>query len=204
LKLRPLFNRQHILKRVARGDEKAFALFFEQHWPQVYGTSLRLTKSSEKARDLAQDIFLKIWEQRVRLADVQQEDAYVYTLARNTILDFLRKKLFDTENIDLLIDFFADQSINPQQKLEYKELGETLQYAIDQLPGKVKDVFVLSRVEGLTHEQIAQRLNISVVSSKTYIVRALQTIREFMAMHSNNTAVVAAAGMILHSLKNNF
>lgn len=196
MQVKPIYDPQQILNRVALGDEQAFALFFNHHWPQVYGTGLRLTKSAEKAQDLAQDIFIKLWENRERLKDVKQDDAYVYVLTRNVVLDFLRKKVFDTENIEILIDYFEDYSINPQEKLEYHELERTLKSAIDQLPGKVKDVFVLSRVDGLTHEQIAQKLDISVTSSKTYIVRALKDIRQYMALHTDNTAIVLAAGII--------
>ena len=175
-------------------------MFFNHHWPQVYGTGLRLTKSSELAQDLAQDIFIKLWENRHRLTDVKEEDAYIYILSRNVILDFLRKKVFDTDNIETLIDYFEDSNISPHEKLEYNELEKTLKAAIDQLPGKVKDVFVLSRVDGLTHEQIAKQLDISVTSSKTYVVRALQDIRKFMALHTDNTAIVIAAGVILYGI----
>jgi len=200
LQVKPLYDQEYIRTRVALGDQQAFALFFNHHWPQVYGTGLRLTKSPEMAQDLAQDVFIKLWENRHRLNEVKEEDAYVFILSRNVILDFLRKKVFDTENIEALIDYFEDNTISPQEKLEYNELENTLKCAIDQLPGKVKDVFVLSRVNGLTHEQIAKQLNISVVSSKTYVVRALQDIRKFMALHTDNTALILAAGAILYGL----
>jgi len=200
MQVKALYDPSYILSQVALGNENAFAQFFNHHWPQVYGTGLRLTKSPEKAQDLAQDIFIKLWEQRHKLADVKQEDAYVYTLSRNVILDFLRKRVFDTENIDTLINYFADSSISAQEKMEYHELETTLQAAIDQLQGKVKEVFILSRFEGMTHEQIAQQLGISENSSKTYIVRALQDIRKFMALHTDNATLILAAGVILYSL----
>jgi len=201
LQVKPLYDQRSILDRVALGDEQAFAIFFNHHWPQVYGTGLRLTKSSEKAQDLAQDIFIKLWENRERLTDVKQEDAYVYILSKHVILDFLRKRVFDTENLEILIEYFEDNSINPQEKLEYHELENTLKSAIDQLPGKIKDVFVLSRMEGLTHEQIAQKLAISETSSKTYIVRALRDIRKYMALHTDNNTIVIAAGVILYGMQ---
>ena len=200
MQVKPLYNQEDIRARVALGDQQAFALFFNHHWPQVYSTGLRLTKSPEKAQDLTQEIFIKLWERRDRLTEVKDEDAYVYILSRNVIFDFLRKKVFNTENIEILIDYFADSSISPQEKLEYNELESTLKSAIDQLPGKVKDVFLLSRVNGLTHEQIAKELNISVTSSKTYIVRALQDIRKYMASHQDNVTIIFAAGAILYGI----
>jgi len=200
VQVKPLYDHKHICARIALGDQQAFNVFFNYHWPQVYGTGLRLTKSSEKAQDLAQDIFIKLWENKHKLIDIKEVDAYVYILSRNVILDFLRKKVFDTENIEVLVDYFEDNTISPHEKLEYNELEQKLKSAIDQLPGKVKDVFLLSRVDGLTHEQIAQKLNISVVSSKTYVVRGLQVIRKFMALHTDNPAVLLAATAILYGI----
>ena len=66
MQVKPLYDKDDIRARVALGDQHAFALFFNYHWPQVYGTGLRLTKSPEKAQDLAQDIFIKLWENRHR------------------------------------------------------------------------------------------------------------------------------------------
>lgn len=192
----PLHNQQDLLLRVAKGDEQAFQQFFQEHWPQVYGTSLRLTKDPEKAQDLTQDVFIKIWEQRERLADIRQADGYIYTLARNLVLDFLRKRVFDSENIDYLIHYFKDASLNPQEKLEYRELETLLHQAMDHLPEKIGRVFRLSRVEGLTHEQIAEQLGISIVTSKTYVVRALQAIRKYMAAHGDSRTLVIA-GILL-------
>lgn len=201
MQAKPIYDQHDILSQVALGNRRAFEIFFNHHWPQVYGTGLRLTKSPEKAQDLAQDIFIKLWENREKLVDVKQEDAYIYILSRNIILDFLRKKVFNTENIEILINYFEDNTINPHEKLEYQELETTLKLAIDQLPGKVKDVFLLSRVEGLTHQQIARQLGISETSSKTYVVRALQHIRKFMAIHTDNPTIVLAAGVILYNLQ---
>ncbi len=200
LQLKTRYDQQAVLSRVAKGDTQAFSLFFNYHWGQVYGTGLRLTKSVEKAEDLAQEIFLKIWEQRERLADITNPDDYIFIVSRNFILDFLRKRVFDTENIETLIDYFEDPAVNVVQKMEYKELEETLKAAVDGLSGKVKEVFMLSRFDGLTHEQIAQQLGITVNSSKTYIVRALQEIRKYMAAHGDNKTIILSAGIILYGI----
>ncbi len=179
-----------LLRRVAAGDEGAFRELFNAYWPQVYGTSLHLTRSPEQAKDLAQDIFVKLWLNREKLSGVENVEGYIYTVSRNLVMDHLRKKVFDTANIDFLVSYFSDKSASPQEKLEYGELERSLHKAIDTLPGKVKDVFTLSRFEGLTHEQIAKRLGISVVSSKTYIVRALQQIREQLSKQPDATLLL--------------
>lgn len=182
-----------LIRRVAEGDEAAFRELFNAYWPQVYGTSLHLTRAPEQAKDLAQDIFVKLWLNREKLSAVENLEGYIYTVSRNLVMDHLRKKVFDTANIDFLVTYFSDKSASPQEKLEYGELEKSLRQAIDTLPGKVKDVFTLSRFEGLTHEQIAKRLGISVVSSKTYIVRALQHIRGELSKQPDSTLLLLIA-----------
>lgn len=180
-------NRE-LLLLIAGGDSAAFEEFFKHFWPQVYGTSLHLTKSEEMAKDLAQEIFVKIWENRQKLPELEKPDAWIYTISKNLILDFQRKKVFDTVNIDYLVQYFSTAS--PQSKLEYQELEQVLNTAVSQLSGKVAEVFRLSRYEGLSHPEIAEKLNISVHSSRTYITRALQEIRDYLTIHAPHSLVL--------------
>lgn len=184
---------------VAEGDDHAFRQVFDKYWPQVYGSSLRLCKSPELAKDLSQDIFVRLWESRARLKELNKPESYLYILSRNLVLDHLRKKVFDTTHIDYLVEYFQDASVNPQEKTEFRELELTLQRAVDTLPDKQKQVYQLSRLQGLTHEQIAAQLGISEVSSKTYIVRALQHIRQYMIDHSDEGMVEMALAILLLS-----
>lgn len=191
----PVSPSYHILSafsRMAGGDPDAFKEIFNTYWSQVYGTTLRLSKSPEQAKDLAQDIFMRLWENREKLRDIQNPQSYIYILSRNLVMDHLRKKVFDPSNIDFLISYFQGGAAGPQEKMELRELETVLCQAVEALPGKVKDVFRLSRYEGLTHEQIAHRLGISVVSSKTYTVRALRQIRHYMASQSDEIQLMLA------------
>ncbi len=178
------YTDKQLFEQVSLGDELAFRNIFERFWPQVYGTSLHLLKKTEDARDLSQEIFIKLWENRARLSDISHPSSYLYTLSRNFVIDYLRKKVFSTENTDYLLNYFQCDQATPQENIEYKELNHLLDAAVDSLSGKVKEVFVLSRQKGLTHEQIAKELGLSTVTSKTYIVRALQLIRKYMETHA--------------------
>ncbi|MEO7048275.1 MAG: sigma-70 family RNA polymerase sigma factor [Ferruginibacter sp.] len=179
-----------LFRRIAEGDQQAFKEVFDACWPQVYGTTLRLIKSPEQAKDLAQDIFMRLWENREKLKTVQNPQSYIYILSRNLVMDHLRKKVFNPSNIDFLVRYFQGDVASPQDKIELQELEVVIRNAVEALPGRVKVVYQLSRYEGLTHEQIAKRLNISIVSSKTYIVRALQHIREYIASHSDERMLI--------------
>ncbi|MGF6848908.1 RNA polymerase sigma-70 factor (family 1) [Chitinophaga sp. W3I9] len=180
-------NEQELLLSVAKGDERSFQVLVKQYWPQVYGTALRLTRSPEQAKDLSQDIFLKLWNNRAKLPGVEKVGTFIYVCARNLIMDHLEKKVLHTDNIEFLADHLSEAPFSdPQSGMEYKELEKILLQAIEHLPEKVKTVFVLHRFNGLSHVQISRKLNISVVSSQTYIVRALRSIREYLSRHSES------------------
>ena len=179
------YNDKILFEQVAVGDEQAFRSVFDRYWAQVYGTTVHLVKKTEEAKDLSQDIFIKLWENRAKLSDVENPSAYIYRMSRNLVIDYLRKNVFESSNINYLVSYFQTTDKTPQENVEYKELDNLLNNAVNSLSGKIKEVFVLSRYKGLTHQQIAKQLNISTVSSKTYIVRALQLIRKYMEKHSD-------------------
>jgi len=176
----PVYTDQLLLQRLAEGDKQAFQQLFDRYWDQLYGAGLRLTKSPEQARDLAQDIFLKLWDNRERLSGVKNLPSYLYTIIRNLVHDQIRTRVFRESNREFLISYFSYQDCSPQEMLEKKQLGEILNQAVARLSPKLREVFILSRFEGLSHEEIAKRLHITPLSSKTYIVRALITLRKLI------------------------
>ena len=137
-----LHNEQELLSLIAGGDQQAYERLFDYYWSQVYGVALHLTKSPEQSKDLAQDIILKAGDHREKLPEVKTKE--------------------------FLINYFAYDESSPHDSLEQKELEEVLQDAINQLPPKLNQVFTLSRFEELSHEEIAKRLGITPLSSKTY------------------------------------
>lgn len=185
------YDEKALLLKIAEGDERSFGELTKLHWPQVYGTALRLTKSPEQAKDLAQEMFIKLWNNRGKLPEVDNLGAYIYVSARHIVMDFMQKKVLHLDNMQHLSDYFTENSVNhPQTSLELKELQQTVSAAVQALPDKTRRVFVLHRFEGKTHKEIADLLNISEVSSKTYIVRALKDIRRYLSEHAGDNSLL--------------
>lgn len=185
-----------LLIALAEGKEQAYKQLFQQYWSHIYGVVLSLVKSREQAEDISQEIFTKLYHNRQQLKGVQDLQSYLFIIARNTSIDFLRKKVLTTANLETLIGYFQDPQPLPDGLLEYKELDQKLKDAIAQLPAQVREVFIKSRVEGLSHEEIAKELGISVFSSKTYVVRALQRIRKFMESHDELAMLLLLASLV--------
>jgi RNA polymerase sigma-70 factor (ECF subfamily) len=171
---------RELLQRVAEGDSASFRTLFNQYARHIYGLALRFTKSPQQAEDLTQEIFARIWLNRSSLKEVLHFRPFLNTVARNLIRDFLRKKTIATDNEPALLNTISDQSPGPQEKMDAKELQGVLDEAIGQLSPQLRTAFTLSRVEGLTHQQIAARMNISVLTSKNHLVRALASIRNYL------------------------
>lgn len=190
------YNEPELLLRIADGDRDAYRIIFERYWDQIYAVGLKISKSPELARDLAQETFIKLWNHREQLPEVVYFRSFLFALARNHAIDHLRKKVFTTTNEDYLIAYFRDDAANPYETTEYHELESILNRAVDNLPPQMQQVFRLSRFEGLSHSEIAVRMNITRVTSKSYMVRALSAIRKYLSQYQEGVFLLLWACML--------
>lgn len=181
---------QELLLRLSSGDQQAYREIFERYWNKVYIVGLKLTKSPELAKDLAQETFIKIWNSRDKLSTVTNFSAFLFTIARHLAIDHLRRKVFTTGNEEYLLSYFRDDAITPEERTEYKELEYLLNRAVNSLPAQLQQVFRLSRFEGLSHAEIALRMNITRITSKSYMVRALYAIRKYLKQYQNEQVLL--------------
>lgn len=173
------YSEQLILKKVADGDPEAFQELFNTYWDSVFASGLYFLKSGDLAKDLAQEVFIKIWMTRDRLVHVKQFEPYLHRISKNLFLDNLRKRLVTTSRLEEDHERRADE-LNPQRQLELNELEGFIGRAIDFLPAQMQTAFKLSRFHGLTHEEIAGKMKISKVTSQNYIARSLIIIRRYL------------------------
>lgn len=170
-----------LLLRVANGDQKAFRMLFDQYWDGMYANALHFTKSPELAQDLTQEIFTKVWIMRDKLPGIERFDAWLYKVAKNMILDELRRLQQSPDYAEFIDAYFLAGDQEAHQPATTKDIEKQLHAAIDQLPAQMQTAFKLSRFEGLTHDQIAHRMNISKVTSRNYIARSLVAIKKYLA-----------------------
>ena len=176
----PLDNEKELLLQVAEGDEFAYRRIFNNYWGQVYSTAYMFTKMPEMAEDITQDVFAQIWVKRAYLRDVGKFEAFLYITARNMIIDRLRKKVHTPEYTDYLKAYFEEPDYNPAQQVEIKEFEENIHKAISRLPAQQQIAFRLSRFSNMRHEEIAVQMGISKQTVKSYIVRAIVTLRKYL------------------------
>jgi RNA polymerase sigma-70 factor (ECF subfamily) len=164
------------------GSETAFTQLFKDYSPPVYKAAYMFLHSHTLAEEVVQDVFLKLWLKRAEMDVVKRLDAYLFIMARNFIFDRIKKIAYET----------AGQAALPKQEpfvddAEYlvrqHQCQALLQEAVDLLPPQQKEVYHLSRIEGLSHQVIATRLKLSPHTVKKHMTLALQAIRKHL---SNN------------------
>jgi len=193
----PLINEETLLMQVAEGDEKAFRQLFEHYWKTIYGVAFAFTKSPQLAEELTQDIFLKIWVKKEMLLSIKKIDSYLYVIAKNHIFNELRKRIKEVEFKEYLQNYFKEIQSNPEQQLIFQESEMLLKRAVNDLPQQQQIIYRLSREEGLSQEEIAEKLNISKHTVKSHMNKALRSIREFLLANADGNVVMLCIVFIL-------
>lgn len=178
------FNERALLFQVADGDEKAFTRLFERYSDVTYGFAIVYTKTAESAEEVVQEIFLKLWIRREKLRDIQSFPDHLFIITRNHIIDFLRKNLREKKYQQQLLRHFKEVSFTPEQQLIFKESGEMIEKAVAMLPPQQQVIYRLRRNEDMPLDEIAFAMNLSRLTVRNHLNRALTTIRAYLRAHS--------------------
>lgn len=176
-----------LLLRIAADDTKAFTQLFDQYWLQVFAHVRSYLKDTALAEDLTQEIFFSIWINRAKLATVADFEAWLHVITRNRTISGLRKLLrqasSDLTQLSDWVPELASTADSPLEQLDFKQSRELLQQAIELLPPRRREVFKLSRQQGLTHQEIAEQLQISKATVNEHISEALSFLKSKLAGH---------------------
>jgi RNA polymerase sigma-70 factor (ECF subfamily) len=178
----PLPNEIDLLARVAEGDEKAFALIFHHYRRRIYSYTYHISGSSVQADELVQDVFLKVWLYRDKIPHILRFDNWLFTIARNQVFDMLKSMAREASLRRQMAGLPGPDSNPVEDRMLTRENEEQLQRALDKLSPRQKQIFTLSRNEGLKHEEIASQLHISRHTVKTHLVQALKTLRNLLSV----------------------
>ena len=156
----------------------AFDTIYEQYCKRLYGFVIRYVKQEADAEEIVQEVFIKIWENRRKIDVYSSFESYIFTISYNSAISLLRKRVHEKKYLEHL-KFSQEFDLTPEltDEIHFKELNEKIQTLLGELTPRQKEIFLLSREEGLTHEQIAKKLGISVNTVKNHIVTALSLLK---------------------------
>jgi RNA polymerase sigma-70 factor (ECF subfamily) len=167
-----------LFRLLNEGDIVAFDAIYERYCHRLFGFVLRYLKNREDAEEIVQEVFLKIWEARQKIDSYSSFDSFIFTVAYNSTITLLRKRVTEHKYLDnLKIRQEIASTPNLIDEIQFKELDERVHSIINRLTPRQQEVFRLSREERLTHEQIAKKLNISANTVKNHIVAALAFLK---------------------------
>lgn len=161
-----------LVSAIKNGDHFAFDKIFQKYGSTLYLFVVSIIKDEAESEEIVQDIFLKIWKNRKELQPDSSFKSYLYTIALNASKKFYRKKLLEDkykQDIALELSTHKSEDINV---IEYQNLLDYVDTIINKLPASRREIFILSKKEGLKNSEIAQKLNISEQTVKNQLVTA--------------------------------
>ncbi len=168
-----------LLERVKQSDNHAFQMLFEKYQPMLFRATFYRTKDERLAQDIVQETFLKVWIHRDRLNPRLAFYAYLVKLSKNLVLDYYKRVEVRHRHQDHVRFLSEKPSRDPEQDLEKNALEEKIREAVNaNLPHKCRAVFLLSRVEGLSNQEIADTMKVSKKTVENQLYRALKILRK--------------------------
>ena len=165
------------------GEAAALDELFRRYYASLCRTAIRLVRDESTAEDIVQDFFALMWTKREGLPpNTTAVSGYLRTAVRNRSLNYLRDRKRIPVGDGELPDIAADRGQQPGAVLEKEELQQRINDAIDRLPERCRLVFVMSKIEEMSHREIASGLDISVKTVENQMTRAYKFLREYLSL----------------------
>lgn len=168
-----------LLKLINIGNQKAFVCIYERYWSEMYACAFKIFANREACEDIIHDVFINLWNSK-ELLEIRSVRDYLYIAVKNRSLNQIRSK---SKNYELIDEhhFNIASPISSDDNLGVKEITDSFDDNLTNLPDKCREIMVLSRKEHLSNKEIASRLGISSKTVENQINIGLKKIRLGMA-----------------------
>ena len=167
-----------MIARLRTGNIDAFDFFYHKYKHRAYGLVIRVIKLKEETEGLVHDCFIQLWEKREMLDENRPLGKWLFTVAYNLTIDRLRHLMRRNEYVEYLKHVAEEAETDTENQVNYSQLKECVNEIISGLPAKRKEIYRLSREEGMSNKEIAEKLGISQNTVENQLVSALKAIRE--------------------------
>ena len=176
-----------LLARCANGDRQSYAILYQRYLTALCRYMFLFTRSKDDSEEIVQDVFVKIWERKENLVTVQLFQPYLFKIAKNLLLDRLRKKQSEFRLLNAIRPLSEESDDYSDTEVIYNQYYQIAQDAINLLPEKRKLIFEMRTEDGLSLDEIAQKLAISKTVVKKQLYTATDFIREYLRKHGEMT-----------------
>jgi len=174
---------ENIWKEIQEGNENAFEYIFETYWTDLFKKAYRFTKSESEAKDVVQDLFLKLWEHRNELKIENSVGGYLFAALKFRLLNYARKGAILEHHLSIWANLQEQSSPITNSHLLERELKEIILLECEKLSPAEKKVFLLHRINGISIDEIAHILNLKNQTIRNYLSTASRKIKESLLNH---------------------
>ena len=171
------YSDSEVIEGIKNDNLKIFEYIFRLYYKQLCDFANKYLQSMDSSEEVVQDIFYQIWKKRQELNIKSSLKSYLYTSVKNNCLQQIRVHNLDLKYENYYISHYNNESIDPADELKAKELNETIQKALNSLPEKCRQIFEMSRYDGLKYHEIAKQLSISIKTVEANMGKALKHFR---------------------------
>jgi len=163
-----------LMEKIQQSDERAFRILFNRHWEALYVFAFSIIEDKTTAKDITQEVWISFWERRKKIKN-DNIKAYLYRSIRFRVYKELRDNKKLNSQIELIENIIS--STNTEDIINLSDTNSIVQHSISKLPPRSKEVFELSRFEGLSNQEISIKLGISKRTVETHISNSLKHLR---------------------------
>ena len=167
-----------LVKLLKKGDMKAFDIIYKKYSRRLYGFVFRYVKQEADTEEIVQEVFIKIWKSHGKISVYSSFESFLFTIAHNATVNLLKKRATEQKYIEHVKSLqIINESYELTDEIHYKELKQKFQRMLNELSPRQKEIFQLSREEGLRNKEIAKKLGISVQTVKNHLVTTLSFLK---------------------------
>ena len=169
---------KHIIRRIGKGDLKAFELLFREYYEPLCRHALKLLQDPDEAEEIVQDLFYALWEKRAQLQIETSANAYLYAAVHNKCMKAVRHRKVESKYRSHYLASRQGTDTTVEDAGEAEEMQRIVERTLDELPDRCSRIFRLHRFEGLKYHEIADKLSISVKTVEADMGKALKLLRK--------------------------
>ncbi|WP_256004835.1 RNA polymerase sigma factor [Pedobacter deserti] len=184
-------NETELVLLLKKGDENALRPLYDMHVVQLHHFIIRTAKSKQLAEDVVHDVFVKIWEKRAQIDSTQPFKTYLYSIAKNHLLNLLKRARHEHSILEEIRKYAIPIENTTDWQIEFTEGNAVLNEAMEKLPEQCRQVFIRCKIQGLSYREAAAELGITEGTVNAQMVKALRIIREYISFKNAILLVIA-------------
>ena len=186
------------LERLREGDQESFRWIFNQNHPRIYGFCLKLTGQQSVSEEITSDVFVRLWHKRKIVDPSFPISHFLFKITRDLVWNYLKKETKESrQQLQYALEWNASNPPTADSELILKDYLAIAETAINQLPEKRREVFLLHYQSNLDNYEIARQLDISESTVRVHLSKAIQFLRNYLKSHPDMLFLVFAVAAII-------